>query len=282
LLGPVLGERISFSCSPSPAPVSVFIDPVRLDQALVNLVLNARDAIDDRGFIRISSEVVNESPPAGGGSAAWVRIRVTDSGRGMCAAVAERAFEPHFTTKDVNGCGLGLAIVRDTVVEVGGSISVASTPGMGTTIDILLPATLAPGESSGDASRSAIVGGSETVVVVEDDAALRQSIVRTLHDAGYSVVEVPTAIDGVWLSDQLLSRASLIIADEMLPDSPGHELVATFRHREPGMPVLYTSGYPLTPGVARQLDDRTDFLAKPFDRASLLRRVRSLIDGVPQ
>jgi CheY-like chemotaxis protein/two-component sensor histidine kinase len=279
LLQRVLGERISFNVSPGQLPVSVVIDPVRLDRALVNLVLNARDAIDDRGSIHLSCEVLDNLRSEGDVWSTWVRIRAIDDGHGMSAAVAARAFEPHFTTKGAAGSGLGLAIVRETIVEAGGSITVSSTPGVGTTVELLLPATVMSPDDFPSRSATNTLGGGETIVVLEKDPAPNPSISRVLQDAGYQVLEVPGVIDGLSLPNDLLSRAALIVADEMLNDASGHELVATFRHREPGMPVLHVSSTPLAANIGRRLDARTEFLAKPFDRASLLQRVRRLIDG---
>jgi signal transduction histidine kinase/CheY-like chemotaxis protein len=278
-LEPVVGARISFTVAPSAVPVAVCIDPVRLDQALVNLILNARDAITDRGVIRIDAEFLSGFRVEGSARSQWARIRVSDSesGDAMRACIADRACEPHSIPKHGAGGGADLAMVRETVVDAGGTITIA-TDDAGTTVDILLPATSLAADESSDAPAPPSAGG-ETIVLVEDDTAVRQAIARTLHDAGYNVVEVPTAIDGVWLSDDALARASLVIADEVLPDSSGHELVATFRHRKPGIRVLHISGYPLTEQLARHLDDHTDFLAKPFDRPTLLRRARRLLDA---
>jgi two-component system cell cycle sensor histidine kinase/response regulator CckA len=278
-LEPVIGAQISFAYTPSAVPVSVRIDPVRLDQALVNLILNARDAITDHGAIRIDAEYLSGFRVEGSTRSQWARIRVSGSGseHGTSVCTSEWAWAPQFTARHAVGSGVGLAIVRETVVEAGGTITIASAADdPGTTVDILLPATQVADEAT-DAT-TAPSGGRETIVLVEDDNAVRQSIARTLHDAGYDVVEVPTVIEGVWLSDDVLSRAGLVIADEVLPDSSGHELVATFRHRQPGIRVLHISGYPLTEQLARHLDDHTDFLAKPFDRAALLRCARRLLD----
>jgi DNA-binding response OmpR family regulator len=122
------------------------------------------------------------------------------------------------------------------------------------------------------------VGGRETILVIEDEGAV-QTLSGTLQDAGYRVIEVWSVMDGLSLSNELFSRAAVIVADELLGGASGHDLVAVFRHRRPGIPVLYISGAPLAARSAPGLDNRSEFLAKPFDREALLHRVRRLIDG---
>lgn len=276
LLRPVLGEGISLVCIPATALTTVYVDPIRLDQALINLVFNARDAMGSLGVIRIVADYIEADSNCDGRAGGQLRLRVIDNGHGMPPGVVARAFEPHFTTKARAGSGLGLPMVRDFVVEAGGTISVSSTPRVGTTVEIVLPARRA---ETGPTESAAVPtpGGDETIVVIEDDTAVRQSVARMLHDAGYTVLEVATAIDGVWLADELLSRAALVVADELLSDSLGHELMASFRHRKPDLPVLYMSGHPISPELARRLDERTRFVPKPFERAALLHEIRALI-----
>ena len=286
MLKRLISEHISLLTELDPAVRYVRADPGQIEQVILNLVLNARDAIGERGGrIRVAT-----AAPRGGGKeeaegdgradGAFVALRVEDDGVGMSDEVKAHLFEPFFTTKPRGkGTGLGLATVYGIVQQTTGRVSVRSVPGKGTTVEVLLPATeeipLPRMSSSHPAARSR---GEETVLLVEDEAPLRRVIREVLADSGYEVVEASDGHEAARTIARLAEEGQpidLVLSDVVMPGPSGRELAATVRARWPAARVLLMSGYDedATNEVAEPI------LGKPFTAAALTRRVREVLDA---
>jgi PAS domain S-box-containing protein len=270
LLNRTLSERIALRISCGPEVVPVLIDPAQLEQVLVNLVVNARDAMPNGGTVSI----------AAAGTDGGVRITVADDGAGMPPSVVERAFEPFFTTKEAGeGTGLGLATVHGVVTDAGGTVEIDSEVGAGTVVTIFLPAALdeAVAADEPSAAPSAAAGGA-SVLVVEDQDPVRRQACRILEDHGYAVREAGSADEalGAW------EPVDVLITDVVMPGMGGHELAEAARERAPGLRIVYMSGHTddvLVHDSARQRD--IAFVQKPFTRDSLLRAVEDALAQAP-
>ena len=287
LLGRVLGEDIHLATSLAPGLGAVKVDPGQLEQIVMNLAVNARDAMPQGGRLSIETanvemdeEYVRGHPLAKAGP--YVMLAVSDSGVGMDAVTQARIFEPFFTTKEAGkGTGLGLATVYGIVKQSGGFIWVYSEPGHGTSFKIYLPRVDEPVEQA--ATRpSDVVRGSETVLVVEDVAAVRAVTRQMLERQGYTVLEAPDAQTALQLAERHAGVIHLVLTDVVMPDLGGRELAARLVRVRPDMKVVYMSGYTddavvrhgvVQPGIA--------FLQKPFTPEGLARKVRSVLDGSP-
>jgi PAS domain S-box-containing protein len=287
MLERLVGPDIRVRWRPHPAVPLVRADPAQLEQVLVNLALNARDAMPRGGELRLDIEPATlESQAAEPGRPAvpagrYARIAVTDTGIGMSAETRARAFEPFFTTKRPGeGTGLGLATVYGIVKQSDGFIWCHSEPGRGTTFEIFLPERVGlpePAERSGPAPAAA--GGGETVLVVEDEEAVRRMAVRTLAARGYRVLEACDAEQAL-ASEPGWGRIDLLVTDVVMPGAGGRELAAALGARRPGLRLLYISGY-TDDEVTRRglLDSGVPFLEKPFEAEGLARRVREVLDA---
>jgi CheY-like chemotaxis protein len=254
----------------------------------MNLAVNARDAMPQGGALRIAVHnaqvVAGDADSANGVPAgSWVALTVTDTGTGMSADVIRRAFEPFYTTKGVGeGTGLGLAVVYGTVQQHAGHVRILSVPGSGTTVRILLP----PSSAKVEVARAPVlapapsVRGSETVLLVEDEPAVRAVSARLLRNHGYIVRE---AIDGTDALQQMengtLDSIALLVTDVVMPRMGGPELATTLRKDRPTLPVLLVSGYSEA-GIPDSLMQTpgTLFVEKPFSTDALLSAVRQLLD----
>jgi CheY-like chemotaxis protein len=255
----------------------VRIDPMHLGQVLVNLAVNARDAMPAGGTFRI--EVAEQVDEAG----RWVELTCTDSGTGMDAETVRRAFDPFFTTKDRGrGTGLGLATCHGIVCQAGGSIAVESFPGRGATFRVRLPRTEQPLDALDHGERPArpVRVRGETILVVEDDAQIRALVGTLLTTAGYRVgtAESPEAALELFARESLVP--DLLLADVIMPGGNGKGLAETLRARNPAMAVLYMSGY-TADVVGRRCVVESDgvLLRKPFTPDELLSRVDELLDA---
>jgi PAS domain S-box-containing protein len=267
---------------------SVRADPGQLDQVLLNLALNARDAMPDGGTLTV--ETVNTTvdehhatvravePVAPG---AYVALVVTDTGTGMDRETMEHVFEPFFTTKPVGeGTGLGLATVYGIVKQSGGFVSVYSEPGQGTSFRIYLPVAAGGPESGGDGARGLSGGGHETVVVAEDEPAVRAILARALREYGYSVLEARDGAHALELAQRAPGPPDLVIADVVMPGMAGKPLAEEVERRWPGTPVLFTSGYTGADAVSRGLlEEGREFLQKPIEPDALAHHVRRILDA---
>jgi two-component system cell cycle sensor histidine kinase/response regulator CckA len=264
----------------------VMADPGQMNQVLMNLALNARDAMPAGGLLTIRTANApgvtassGDVRPSGDGS---VVLEVTDSGFGMDEATASQIFEPFFTTKgEGKGTGLGLATVYGIVQQSGGSISVHSAPRMGTTFRILLPVAAAVGPAQMQGEEPATNdAGSETILLVEDDNAVRDLAQRILEMRGYNVLPARDGADALRIASISDKLVDLVVSDVVMPGMNGREFVEALHARSPGIPVLYMSGYTNDEIIRRGLKDSSvAFLQKPFTAKSLARLVRGVLDA---
>jgi signal transduction histidine kinase/CheY-like chemotaxis protein len=265
----------------------VMADPGQVNQVLLNLALNARDAMPSGGLLTILT--ANEPGTMNGNGSDRkspgddsVMLEVRDSGCGMDEATAARIFEPFFTTKgEGKGTGLGLATVYGIVKQSGGTISVHSAPEMGTTFRIVFPAADAidPAKLVRDKAETSDAG-SETILLVEDDSSVRDLAQRVLEMRGYTVLPASDGADALRIALGPDVLIDLIVTDVVMPGMNGREFVEALSGRTPGIPVLYMSGYTDDDIIRRGLtDSKVAFLQKPFDAKSLARLVRSVLDA---
>ena len=288
MLQRTLGEAVEIELVRSPSLWKCEIDPTQFDNVLVNLALNARDAMRSRGKLTIetANSRLDEDYAAANGDVTpgqYVMLAVTDNGAGMPLEVAERAFEPFFTTKKVGeGSGLGLSMVYGFVKQSGGHIKLYSESGQGTTVRVYLPRTRLPiPDAAAGEQRSTeqpVIG--VRVLVVEDDAEVCASTVALLEDAGCVAVATPDAEAALALIDQG-ETFDLLFTDVVLPGPMnGSELAWAVRAKQPGLRFLFTSGYTENAIVHHgRLDDGVEFIAKPYRKAELIRRLRKLLSS---
>jgi PAS domain S-box-containing protein len=285
LLRRALGERVSLSVSFAEDLHAVEADPSQLEQVLVNLAVNARDAMPDGGRLLIEAENVllddeyaYMHPDTEPGH--YIRLKVSDTGIGMDSETAERVFEPFFTTK-ADGTGLGLATVYGIVTAAGGRIDLYSEPGMGTTVKIHLPTTPEAASVAGQAPEPATGGHGEVVLVVEDEPDVRRMAERILTNGGYSVIGTEHGAEAVGICEVDRPPVDLLLTDVIMPEMLGTELVDRVRVGCPTLPVIYMSGYShavLAPQALRD-DGNSSFIEKPFSALALQGTVRALLDS---
>jgi PAS domain S-box-containing protein len=278
MLGRMIGEDVALRFRPGAKLHAVRADPRELEQILFNLATNARDAMPTGGALTITTA---DGP--GDADGEWVEVRVEDDGCGMDAETSSQAFEPFFTTKD-RGTGLGLATVRDIVAQDGGAISLESTPGGGTRVTIRLPALGRTGvdEEAVRQTEGEVPHGDETILLVEDDAAVRQVTRAMLASAGYQVLEARDAGEGLRLAGEHAGRIDLLLSDVVLPGKNGPTLLEELRQLRPDLRHLFVSGYAedviAKHGVVRA---GVRLLEKPFGPGVLARAVRAALDDAP-
>jgi two-component system cell cycle sensor histidine kinase/response regulator CckA len=285
MLSRVIGEDIELVSRLHPALSPVKADPTQMEQVLMNLAVNARDAMPRGGTLLM--ETCNVEPadvcaqehsgiPAG----RCVMLSVTDTGQGMDKETLEHVFEPFFTTKELGkGTGLGLATVYGIVAQSGGNITVSSEPGKGTTFKVWLPAETALAETLVEAPLEEVVGGSETILLAEDEPTLREVTRVFLESFGYRVLEAIDVEHALELARTYAQPIHLILTDVIMPRLSGRQLAEQILVLRPGIKVLYMTGYTddmvvhhevLEPGVA--------ILQKPFDKNRLARKIRLVLD----
>ncbi|MEO5821364.1 MAG: ATP-binding protein [Vicinamibacteraceae bacterium] len=284
LLHRILPERIALELSDDGHAPLAQGDPSQLDQVLMNLCINARDAMPDGGVLRVRTEVVAADPeaPAAEHAGPWVAVSVTDSGSGMPPDVVERVFEPFFTTKsDRVGTGLGLAVVFSIVRQHRGSVTCRSTVGQGTTFRILLPVAQERDRHVSLPSFSPRQGTGR-IMIADDDVDIRETVSRILDSAGYSTLAVA---DGNEACAALRTEHfDLAFLDVVMPGPTCHDLVARLRAIRPQLRVLLSSGYAAETEILRLAHEQcSGLLVKPFAFAELMRAVRDAMDdaGVP-
>jgi PAS domain S-box-containing protein len=287
LLRRIIGEDVELAMSLAPNLGAVSADVGQIEQVIVNLAANARDAMPHGGRLTIETSDVEvdaerASSLPGLVPGPYVMIRVADTGVGMDDDTLQHLFEPFFTTKTRGeGTGLGLATVFGIVEQSGGRIEVTSRLGRGTTFRIYLPRAAGAPEATHPAVRPAApAAGNETVLVVEDDDRLRFIVRRILGDAGYSVVVAPGGAEIPALLREIRTQPDLIITDVVMPESSGPQVVAKLAANGSTARVLYMSGYEDSTLVDRGvIGEGTPYLAKPFTADSLLRKVREILDS---
>ena len=278
LMAQAVGEAVTVTAQPAGEELRVEVDPAHLETALLNLAVNARDAMPEGGGLTIRTSRISGRGVAGAKSkAAFVVIEVEDTGCGMSEEIAKHVFEPFFTTKEVGkGSGLGLAQVYGFMQQSGGEVRVQSREGRGSTFQLYLPLTdrpTAPAVAE-PAEDQAVVGGSEKLLVVEDDDQVRALTVEMLQGLGYAVMVAPNARAALTL---LKSRKTFgaLVTDVVMPGGmSGIQLAKLARKLRPDLPILLTSGYAGGQGLA---DDGFAFLSKPYELGVLASRLRALI-----
>jgi PAS domain S-box-containing protein len=284
-----IGEHITLTIACADACPPVLADPGQLEQILVNLAVNARDAMPTGGSLTVQTDVVTvdadyvtrESVTPG----TYARLRVSDTGTGMPRAVIDRIFEPFFTTKAPGqGTGLGLAMVYGIVTGAGGTVTVYSEEGLGTTISILLPITEQQ-PASGPAAEpedDQLTGHGETVLLVEDEPSLQQVCRRILHNSGYHVLAPADTAAAVRLAEQHPGTIDLLLTDVVMPTMLGTGLAEAVTATRPQTRVLFMSGY-ATPVLAAHgtLDPAITLLEKPFTKRELLCAVHRTLNSPP-
>ena len=285
MLRRLIGENVVLKWNPSGGLWSVKMDPTQLDQVLVNLLVNARDAIIDIGTLTISTEnklQEETSPPLGGSARAeeWVLLTVTDTGTGMNNETLAHIFEPFFTTKEIGkGTGMGLATVYGIVQHIGGRTEVESELGKGTTFRVYLPRTHEAAKNVQEAEETVFARGCETVLVLEDEPAILKLTRTTLQRLGYSVIAAASAREALALATQQEGPLHLLLTDVVMPEMNGLDLYAKIAASNPGIRVIFMSGYSENV-FARPVDGNQGvaFLQKPFSLRQLSAKVREVLD----
>jgi CheY-like chemotaxis protein len=287
MLQRLIGEDIDLALAPDPDPGLAKVDPVQFEQAVINLTVNARDAMPRGGRLTIETRnadleetYAERHPEARPGR--YVLVAVTDTGHGIDEATRARIFEPFFTTKGVGkGNGLGLSMVYGFVKQSGGHIEVHSEPGRGTTFKVYLPraqATAPSARLSSDVLK--IPGGAETVLLVEDEDAVRTLSRLVLQSSGYTVLEARDGQDGVEVAGRHPGPIHLLVTDLVMPRMSGPQLADALAGSRPRLRALFVSGYS-DEAVVRHggLEAGHPFLQKPFSPMSLARKVREVLDA---
>jgi PAS domain S-box-containing protein len=276
------GSHIEFSVDPGDEPIVVHSDPSELDQVLLNLVVNARDAMPSGGTLQVAVRRVElgaDHSPCDLPTGPYACLTVADTGSGITDDVITHIFEPFFTTKGEAGSGLGLSTVYGIVRQNGGSITVASRAGEGALFEVHLPlqsSIVQPSAEAADAS--AVPRAVGTVLLVEDEAALRQVCERVLTKAGHTVIAARHGGDAVALWAEHRDAIDILITDLVMPAMGGRELAGVVHRTRPDLPVIFMSGYTDDEISRRALHDpNVAFLAKPFAPAELLNAVGEIL-----
>ena len=283
----LIGEEFRFEIALSDALGHVRIDPTQLEQVIVNLIVNARDAMPRGGTISVRTDRAVFGPDADPAwpelnSGAFTRIRVADTGGGIPPDVLQHVFEPFFTTKEPGrGTGLGLATVYGIVRQHGGHIRATSAPGRGAEFEILLPET--EGEPTASApvpAASGFPGGSETVLVVEDDPSLLMLARESLTDLGYRVLAARGGEEALRIIERERGAIDLLVTDVVMPEMGGRDLAERVHRIRPDLPVLFVSGFTRDPALGNDPVAASQFLEKPYTPIALARKVRQSLGRV--
>ena len=286
MLHRTLGENIDLATSFTADLGTVHVDPVQIDQVVMNLAINARDAMPNGGklvFETRNLELADPYPQRGFEIPAgrYVVLGVTDTGTGILPEHLDRIFEPFFTTKEVgSGTGLGLSTVYGIVKQSGGYISVDSKAGLGTTFNIYLPRVDEPAETLAPALKAPRnLHGTETVLVVEDDRRVCTLTANILGQHGYKVIPAVSAEEALARAGDFEGEIHLLLTDIVMARTNGRELAQRLKEQRPGLRVLYMSGYPhFSLSGAGMMDFRETILAKPFTPSELVRAIRTCLD----
>jgi len=287
MLQRIIGEDVRLETRLSPNVLGTRADPGMLDQVLMNLVVNARDAMPKGGTLTIETSEKTLTRIEGekrGGTAPerHVCLKVTDTGSGIAREALEHIFEPFYTTKAPGkGTGLGLATVFGIVKQHGGAISVESEVGRGTTFQVFLPASNEKVVSAPAAGKAAARGGKETILLVEDETAVRRLSGALLELAGYRVLEAANGVEALDVWRKHRDEIGLLLTDLVMPESvSGRELAAQLRAEKGSLPIVFISGYSAEiAGTELVLQDGQNLIQKPCSQNQLLETVRRSIDG---
>jgi nitrogen-specific signal transduction histidine kinase/ActR/RegA family two-component response regulator len=286
MLQRLIGEDIDLRLVLQPELGTVSADPGQIEQVIMNLVVNARDAMPKGGVLTIETNHVpldehytNRHISVKPG--AYIMLAVSDNGGGMDSATQARLFEPFFTTKSAGrGTGLGLSTVFGIVKQSGGSVDVYSEVGRGTTVKVYLPRVDQPVVVEPEKKARPAVRGAETILVVEDDEMVRTLVRETLEREGYKLLEAPGPLEARSVADTFRGPIQLMITDVVMPKVSGRELATQMNKARPDMKILYMSGYTdnavLASGI---LQKEVAFLQKPFTPAALSEKVREVLEN---
>lgn len=287
ILSRIIGEHIDLETKLFPELRPVCVDPGQIEQVILNMAINARDAMPQGGKLTLETRnaqfregTVAGAPEVVSGS--YVMVGISDTGEGMDSETKARIFEPFFTTKDQGaGTGLGLAVAFGIVKQSGGTISVYSEPGRGSLFKIYLPAADSlPAVAETEAGSADPVRGSETILVVEDEEGVRKLVGRILGQAGYEVLLCATAGEARKHCREHQGQIDLLLTDVVMPEIGGLELARELCLLRKGMKVVYMSGYSESAVVRNgMLEPGTAFLEKPMTPATLCRKIRQVLDG---
>jgi CheY-like chemotaxis protein len=287
LIRRTLGATIQIQTALAPDLEQTFIDPDQFESTLLNLVINARDAMPQAGrlVLETANAILDDDYAATHQDVrpgAYVVLSVSDSGMGMAPEVLERAFEPFFTTKEARkGSGLGLSMVYGLVKQSGGHVTIYSEPGRGTTVRLYLPRIHAetPVALEPSAANPSVEGQGEMILVVEDDVDVCLFAVKALHSLGYQTCQAGDAKTALEILDTT-PHIALLFTDIVLPGGmDGVHLATEAAHRRPGLPILFTSGYTERMLVSGgELAEGVEMLAKPYRKAELGSKLRALLN----
>jgi PAS domain S-box-containing protein len=286
MLRRLIGEDVRLVTALAPYLTPVKADPGKITQVIMNLVVNARDAMPKGGTLTLETRDVElAAADAEAQPSRYVLLAVTDTGCGMTSEVQAHLFEPFFTTKsEGKGTGLGLAVVHGIITQSGGHLDVQSAPGVGTTFNVYLPGVQGPVEKPVECvfARPFQGGGhqgSETILLAEDEEAVRQITARLLESIGYRVLKAASGEEALRLAEGSTDKIDLLMADVVMPGMSGRELADALRARDPGLKVLFQSGY-IDDAVVRHgiVQAEVAFLQKPFTQEALARKLREVFD----
>jgi PAS domain S-box-containing protein len=284
MLERLMGENVEVCVRLHAEAATIRADPNQLEQVVMNLAVNSRDAMPhggklsmETGFVEWGESHVQSRPGAHPGP--YVMLAVSDTGEGMSEETRGHIFEPFFTTKEVGkGTGLGLSTIHGIVEQSGGYVEAASELGRGTTFNIYLPRVVDAQADSGKPEAVPAMGGQETVLVVEDQAVVRRYAAAALRTYGYQVIEAENAAEALLLCERESERIDLILTDLTMPGLSGRELADRLKKRRPGIRVLFMSGY-TDDTIVHQgaLEDGVEFIQKPFGPGQLAVKVREML-----
>ena len=281
MLSRVIGPEVRLTTTLDASIPSVEVDPGQLEQVLVNLAMNARDAMPTGGILQVETAVLDVTRPYFQmPSGRHVRLTVTDSGVGMAPDVLSQIFEPFFTTKGSRGTGLGLSSVYGIVKQSGGYIWCDSCPGQGTTFTIhLKPAAGSAQAQTPHAPQERAAGGEERVLVVDDEPAVRRLVARILRSRAYDVFETEDAHSALAFLNSANRPMDLVVTDIVMPSMSGVRLAELIRAQWPSVKILFVSGFPTADALPPSARSSMALIGKPFTPDEIEAKVRELLDA---
>jgi CheY-like chemotaxis protein len=278
MLRMLLSEQIQLEVSISPAPQPVHVDVSQIEMMIMNMAVNAQDAMPEGGTLSVTTSSETRSlreERANKSTRVFAVLEITDTGHGMTPEVRSRIFEPFFTTKQLGkGTGLGLSTVLGIVERAGGHVEVTSEPKRGSTFRVYLPQVTSPGAQLISSSTLPDGGGSETILLAEDESGIRAMTRTYLESLGYRVLEAANGSEAIRRSFEYGGPIDLVLSDLLMPGIRGDSALKEIRAHRPDVKAIFVSGY-ADPDVAR---DTENILYKPFELPELGRRLRSVLD----